>query len=176
MNLATTAPMGRPRKPGARYASGNLKPRTDHGTPEVVAHRLALVGAADATLAHYPLGVALARSIVTLEQHDAGLAYARDYRTAMDGLPRPLEPSLAREMPSAHIALAERTEIARTGNFMAKASMLAKMGRQTHDDLNNLVVFERWPLWLTGQGMPSPKHLRQRARIIAALEALARMG
>ena len=51
-------------------------PEADLGTPEARAHKLALVGSADPALAEYPLGVLLARGILTPEQHDAGCHYA----------------------------------------------------------------------------------------------------
>ena len=59
---------GRPR--GER-ASG-----PDLGTPEAQRKRFDLVGGAPPELAEYPLGVLLARGIITRDEHDAGCRYA----------------------------------------------------------------------------------------------------
>lgn len=178
MNLAvsTMARTGRHRKNGPRKPSGRLrhKSQQDLGTPEVVAHRLALAGAADATLAHYPLGIALARQIITLEQHDAGLDYARVYTLAMDGLPERLQPSLARFLPAGGGEIPETVQIKATRRFVACQLALLGMSRKHKDLIDNLCVFNRWPGWL-GQGVPSPAELRDREKVRVALERLCRV-
>jgi len=69
--------MGRPKTEGDRYPSGDLKPRVDRGTPELVARRLALTeGHENPALASYPLGVLLARGVINQDQHNAGVQYA----------------------------------------------------------------------------------------------------
>ena len=72
------------RKSGPRYGGlrKNLRPQVDRGTPEVQARRVGLAGDGSEVLAHYPLGVALARGVITTEERDAGLRYAWAYRAA----------------------------------------------------------------------------------------------
>jgi len=48
----------------------------DLGTPEQLARRFALVGDANPQLASYPLGVFLARKIISQDEHNAGMRYA----------------------------------------------------------------------------------------------------
>ena len=172
MNVSASLSMGRPRKNGPRYPNGSLKPRTDHGTPEVIMKRLQLAGPGNTSLAHYPFGVALARGIVTMEEHDAGMSYARSYRIAMGGLPDRLEPTVARFQPSGGGEIPDRVENAATAHWRAGSAALMRLSRQTKDDLENLVLFDRWPLWLDPQHMPRPKDLRQQARIKAGLAVL----
>lgn len=58
-------------------AQRKRKPRPpDLGTQEAIAHRIRLVGDGNPQLASYPLGVLLARKLITQDQHNAGLRYA----------------------------------------------------------------------------------------------------
>jgi hypothetical protein len=72
---------GRP-GPGTKKRKGKSKSihsateRIDLGTPEQQARRRVMVGGGDPKYAEYPLGVLLARRIITQQQHDAGCRYA----------------------------------------------------------------------------------------------------
>lgn len=55
----------------------------DHGTPELQAKRALLVRGSDPALASYPLGVLLARDVITREQHEAGVNYGRTFAMAI---------------------------------------------------------------------------------------------
>lgn len=68
--------MARPKKKGERFPSGDLKPVIDRGTDELTAKRLLLTAGNDPALSCYPLGVLLARKVITQDQHNAGVAYA----------------------------------------------------------------------------------------------------
>src|SRR5215471_10199099 len=74
------AKRGRPRKNGARYSNGHLKPPQDQ-IPEGIAMRrvavLELSGAARDQRASYPLGVCEARHLVLKVEHGAGDAFQR---------------------------------------------------------------------------------------------------
>ncbi len=59
------------------------RPSNDSGTPELQARRSALVGAGDPVLAEYPLGIMLARGLISAEQHEAGCYYATLYAKAV---------------------------------------------------------------------------------------------
>lgn len=59
------------------------RPSNDGGTPELQARRSALVGAGDPALAEYPLGIMLARGLISSEEHEAGCHYATLYAKAV---------------------------------------------------------------------------------------------
>jgi hypothetical protein len=59
------------------------RPHHDSGTPELQARRLALVGLNDPALAEYPLGIMLARELISGEEHEAGCYYAMLYARAV---------------------------------------------------------------------------------------------
>ena len=60
-------------KRNSRTRSAKVK---DLGTPEQQQRKRVLVGDADPKYSEYPLGVLLARDIITQDQHDAGCRYA----------------------------------------------------------------------------------------------------
>ena len=88
--------MGRPRKEGERYPSGDLKPENDRGSEYALAQRvlriapersgetvkeLAASGAALSRLSTYQLGIYLETSLITESQFRAGQQYARLYKS-----------------------------------------------------------------------------------------------
>ncbi len=52
------------------------RPIVDRGTAELQAHRARLAAGGDPALTDYPLGLLLARGLVSREQHEAGCYYA----------------------------------------------------------------------------------------------------
>jgi hypothetical protein len=52
------------------------RPAIDKGTPELQARRVRLAAGSDPALTEYPLGLMLARRLITDEQHEAGCYYA----------------------------------------------------------------------------------------------------
>ena len=120
---------GRPRKP----VEG-----PDRGTPEQQLRRFQLVGEANPTLASYPLGVLLAKSLITQDQHNIGLDYARHYRV-VSGKDR--RPSGLAEVP-------EEVLIEMQARFDQMSHALKRVGRRSKDAVDNVAVFERFPGWL----------------------------
>ncbi len=59
------------------------RPTTDRGTPEIQARRAALAGGSDPALAEHPLGLMLARALISPEQYEAGCHYAALYARAV---------------------------------------------------------------------------------------------
>jgi hypothetical protein len=59
------------------------RPVIDRGTPELQAHRARLAAGGNPTLTEYPLGLLLARGLVSREQHEAGCYYAFLYGRAV---------------------------------------------------------------------------------------------
>ncbi|MGE3230256.1 MAG: hypothetical protein AB7J30_12560 [Hyphomicrobium sp.] len=143
----------------------------DHGAPLVVAKRLALVGAgtslrpADPNRAYYPLGVALERGFVTDEQHQAGIAYTRAFAV---GLRRPLALGIASDQ--AEVSDERRAEL--TIAWRLYSAALAAMSRRIKDDTDNLVLYERWPLWLLPGHVEHEADQRHRKRVKLGLDVL----
>lgn len=61
---------------GRRGRPNGDRPDIDRGTPELRAHRERLAAGGDPALTEYPLGLLLARGLVSREQHEAGCYYA----------------------------------------------------------------------------------------------------
>src|SRR5262249_56441760 len=61
---------------GRRGRPNRNRPEIDRGTPELQAHRERLAAGGDPALTEYPLGLLLARGLVSREQHEAGCYYA----------------------------------------------------------------------------------------------------
>ena len=61
---------------GRRGRPNRDRPDIDRGTPELQAHRERLAAGGDPALTEYPLGLLLARGLVSREQHEAGCYYA----------------------------------------------------------------------------------------------------
>ena len=120
---------GRPRKP----VEG-----PDRGTPEQQLRRFQLVGEANPPLASYPLGVLLAKSLITQDQHNIGLDYARHYRIVIG---KDRRPSGLAEVPEEVL-----NEMQARCDQMSHA--LKRVGRRSKDAVDNVAVFERFPGWL----------------------------
>jgi hypothetical protein len=76
------AKRGRPRKPGARFPSGDLKPVEDRGTSELQQRRIAALETASAALdprTSFTWGILYARRLIATHHYLAGLSLARDW-------------------------------------------------------------------------------------------------
>lgn len=129
------------------------RPANDTGTPELQARRSALVGPGDPALAEYPLGIMLARGLITAEEHEAGCYYAALYARAV----------ARTSLSCAHIY---RRMLAESGRAMdlddksqahierlfrqGKNNLLAA-GRRVSEATENLAVFGRPPRFLDRQ-------------------------
>ena len=110
----------------------------DRGTPEQIARRFKLIGDAPQELASYPLGVLLARKIITQEMHNAGLDYGRLYRCVVGKHQRsaggdPIPDEVLRDMQS---------------RFDVMRQALKNAGRRSKDAVDNAAVYDRFPGWL----------------------------
>lgn len=173
------APRGRPRLPGPRKPSGDLRPRRDLGTAETIAHRIAIAGPGNEPLAHYPLGVALARGLIDQQLHDAGLRYRRSYLLACDGAAVPRKSTLVRFLPSSARGVAERTIIEATGHLRrckAALQFLPAPDRISRA-LDDLCVFDRWPIWLAYPNWTMGRKDRvELKRIVSGLTVIAKIS
>jgi hypothetical protein len=143
-------------------------PEIDLGTPEARAHKVALVGPADPALAEYPLGVLLARGILTPEQHDAGCHYAYLAGRVL-GRTKPYRADLGggggEELGEGALAAVER-------RWHEAVRALLDAGRRAKDAVDNVAIFERLPGWLV-RSQPRLGDDRERLALVHGLEALA---
>jgi hypothetical protein len=134
------------------------RPLIDRGTPELQAHRARLAAGADPAATEYPLGLLLARGLVSREQHEAGCYYAFLYgravgRTQIDCsyLLGALAAGYADRHDLSEAELANIQSLFRRGK-----NQLLAAGRRVCDATENLVVFSRMPRFLdTSRRRPS---------------------
>ena len=143
-------------------------PEADLGTPEARAHKLALVGSADPALAEYPLGVLLARGILTPEQHDAGCHYAYLAGRVL-GRTKPYRADLG---GGGGEALTEGALAAVERRWHDAVRALLDAGRRAKDAVDNAAMFERVPGWLLRQQPRLGDDIDRRA-LLSGLDALA---
>ena len=136
------------------------KPRRlpDRGTPEAQARKRELVGAGDPALAEYPLGVLLARGLISPAQHDAGRHYAYLAGRVL-GRTRPYRPDAG----SGGAELGDGALAAVEDRWRAAVAALLTAGRRAKDAVDNVALFERMP----------PRLLRREPRVGDALEHAA---
>ena len=148
---------GRPRK------SQDVGP--DRGTPEQQVKRFALVGAAQSELASYPLGILLARQIISQDQHNAGCDYARLYRLVIG--------RTSSNSTGGSEATDEDVERAQN-QFDVLRKALVAAGRRQQDAVANVAVFERLPGWLVRacRGVVRPSDGRGAEALLMGLTAL----
>lgn len=121
----------------------------DLGTHELQSKRLALAGLGrdglpnNPALAEYPLGILLARRLISQDQHNAGLRYAALYakaigRSADLGIDHGLGAALD-DTASARIE----------AQYRACKNRLLAAGRRVADAADNCTVYRRLPRWAT---------------------------
>lgn len=150
------------------------RPRTrpqDYGTPELIAKRRALVGEGAPELAEYPLGIMLARGIISQDQHNSGRQYAWLYGSVIG------RTNVKSMLADAKGEAAEdpRQADAEASFRRCKEAML-RVGRRACDALENAAIFERVPYWLKREigsvHVVRPSEIAERKAIQAALDAL----
>lgn len=125
----------------------------DHGTPESVARRFALVGnlldadgrLPDPALAAYPLGILLARGLVDRDMHDMGCRYAGWMARALGRRPNHTAAGGGGEMDSEEIGGRTIEEV--VGLWRDAAAILKAVSRQSYDAVTNIAFYERAPDW-----------------------------
>jgi hypothetical protein len=126
------------------------RPIVDRGTAELQAHRARLTAGGDPTLAEYPLGLLLARGLVSREQHEAGCYYAFLYGRAVGRT----QVNCSYLFGAVAAGYADRHDL--TEADMAKLQSLFRKGknhllasgRRVCDATENLAVFGRMPRFL----------------------------
>jgi hypothetical protein len=146
------------------------RPVVDRGTPELQAHRARLAAGRDPALAEYPLGVMLARGIVSREQHEAGCYYAFLYGRAIGRTQvncSYLFGALAAGYADRH-DLTEEDLAQIESLFRRGKNHLLAAGRRICDATENLAVFGRMPRFLdTGRRRPKSAWRADQAELAA---------
>ncbi len=151
------------------------RPSQDGGTPELQARRAALVAGGDPALAEYPLGIMLARGLISAEEHEAGCYYAMLYARAV----------VRTSLSCAHIyrrMLAENGRSAMLDDksqehierlFRSGKNRLLAAGRRVTEATENLAVFGRSPRFLAGRRTSELRRGADFTEFQAVLEGLA---
>lgn len=126
---------------------GGRKPKPkmdrDYGTPEIIAKRAA-ISQGDPTLSTCPLDALLSRQIISPEAHAAAVHF-RSCRQVTFGSPHPKAVDLNLISGSVGDYDEQRAE----DQYRDACSYLKSRARRLLDILENLVVHERWPTWLS---------------------------
>jgi hypothetical protein len=134
--MATWRKRGRPRLD---------RPATDGGTPEQQARRASLAGGGDPALTEYPLGLMLARGLITREMHEAGCTYAMLYGRAVARANLSVAHVYRRMLAESGRGrdLDEQGQARIEQLFRIGKNHLLAAGRRVCDATENLVVFGR---------------------------------
>jgi hypothetical protein len=162
MNWSGVKQRGRPRSD---------RPVIDKGTPELQARRVRLAAGGDPALTEYPLGLMLARRLVTDEQHEAGCYYAFLYGRTI-GRTQVNYNQLYEQIAAGFADQRDLSEEARArieGLFRHGKNRLLAAGRRVCDATENLVVFGRCPRFLDLVGRRQLSALRADATELEAL-------
>jgi hypothetical protein len=151
------------------------RPSNDSGTPELQARRSALVGASDPALAEYPLGIMLARGLISAEEHEAGCYYAALYAKAV----------ARTSLSCAHIYRRMLAESGRAQELDDKSQQhierlfrqgknrLLAAGRRVSEATENLAVFGRPARFLDSRQTAQLRRGADYSEFQAVLEGLA---
>lgn len=164
---------------GRRGRPKSDQPKIDQGTPELRAHRAALAAGSDPALSESPLGLMLARGLVTPQQHEAGCYYAFLYRGAIgrtqiacDRVYAQMVSGAAGDSPLDESAQRRVQDLFRLGK-----NRLLAASRRICDATENLAVFARPPRFLDTGGRRPLSARRADATeleaIVAGLDILA---
>jgi hypothetical protein len=163
---------------GRRGRPRSEQPAIDQGTPELRARRAALAGGGDPALTESPLGLMLARGLVTPQQHEAGCYYAFLYRRTIG------RTQIASDRVYARIAagaggepgggpLSEGAQVRMEGLFRLGKNRLLAASRRICDATENLAVFARPPRFLdTGGRRPASARRADATELEAVLDGL----
>lgn len=151
------------------------RPSQDGGTPELQARRAALVAGGDPALAEYPLGIMLARGLISAEEHEAGCYYAMLYARAVArtslSCAHIYRRMLAENGRSAMLDDKSQEHIERL--FRSGKNRLLAAGRRVTEATENLAVFGRPPRFLAGRRTSELRRGADFTEFQAVLEGLA---
>ena len=148
------------------------RPAVDSGTPELQARRRRLAAGADPALTEYPVGLLLARHLITAEQHEAACYYGFLYGQAIGGT-RGGCGRFYQQMAAAAFDIKDLTDDQRAQVetlFRVGKNRLLAAGRHICDATENVVVFGRHPGCILYDG----RQVRAMLGAAAELEAIRR--
>ncbi len=147
------------------------KNHTDNGTPEMQRMRKMLVGHENDQRASYPLGVMLARNIITQAEHDAAVHYAHVVQKAT-GRWQSNEGGISLDPDSEAAAKSTlKAELA----WKEYAAKLLAQGRQIKDAIDNLAIYSRFPRWLIRLCLNEPLSPSDAAHVKKIVAGIASM-
>jgi len=135
---------------GRRGRPNSDRPAVDCGTPELQAYRERLAAGGDPALTEYPLGLLLARGLVSREQHEAGCYYAFLYGRSIGRT----QVNCSYLFGAQAAGYADRHELTEAdlakiqSLFRQGKNQLLAAGRHVCDATENLIVFGRLPRFL----------------------------
>ena len=163
---------------GRRGRPNQDRPVVDRGTPELQAYRQRLAEGGDPALTEYPLGLLLARGLVSREQHEAGCYYAFLYGRSIGRT----QVNCSYMFGAQAAGYADRHELSEEelakiqALFRHGKNHLLAAGRRVCDATENLVVFGRSPRFLDGERRRTRSAWRadesELAAVCAGLEVL----
>lgn len=187
---------GRPRKEGARYPSGDLRPAGPN--PETIARRQALCS--DVTMATNPIDVMLANRWITEDQHRTAARYRQDHaHAALNGPTVPTQRDLSaptgvdtRGVSFAHMTDEEvaavwdsamsRTPPAANDQHASQSKAMDRyreanrmMTVAQRNEVNDVVLLDSWPQWVLQRrlaGRFDTSWERKRELLIDALDLI----
>lgn len=151
------------------------RPRFDVGTPELIAKRMAALGPQrydakgkpippDDTLSTTPLDVLKARGIISDEAHGAACYFAA-LRKMVFGKAHPgaIDLTAISGMPN------EFDRADAESKYREACTWMKQQSRASLDAVENLVIHERWPRWMTVNGSKSGRDYQHFSLGIASL-------
>jgi hypothetical protein len=156
---------------GRRGRPSSDRPIIDRGTPELQAYRERLAGGGDPVLTEYPLGLLLARGLVSREQHEAGCYYAFLYGRSIGRT----QVNCSYLFGAQAAGYADRHDLTEAdlakiqALFRQGKNRLLAAGRRVCDATENLTVFGRAPRFLDAGRRRPPSAWRADEAELAAV-------
>ena len=151
------------------------RPSVDQGTPEQQARRQALAAGGDPALTEHPLGLMLARGLISVEQHEAGSYYAMLYGWAVGGTDVSVASLYRRLLAEGwHGKEIDEEELARIqALYRLSKNRLLAAGRRISTATENIAVFGRPARFLSRSAGGRLKRGADFAELEAVLEGLS---
>jgi len=150
------------------------RPSADPGTPELQARRKLLTSGGDPVLAEHPLGVMLARGLISSEQHEAGCYYAMLYARCVGRTNLSVAPIYRRLLAEEGRGREVTEEEQRRDQalFRLGKNRLLAAGRRVAAATENIAVFGRPARFLDRHGGGPLKRGADHAELEAVREGL----
>lgn len=157
-----------------RMGNGRGRPKSaqdgpDRGTVECKSRREWFVQSGAQELAVFPLGVMYANGVVDATTYEAGCRYAWLYE-ALYGRTSAAAQNYG-DRPAEGLGISPEAMVQLRSEMKTINVALDALPRAFKDELDNAVVFGRFPCWLLPVA-PRPKHMHEHKRLMDALGAV----